>query len=233
MKKIATMLCLITVTSLTKADLIADWNFNGDSTGAAPNPSLADHGSGSLSFSGLANSGDASIISGGTAQNEYTGDSAGNALSVSAGGSGEPENGKSLIFSIDTSDYQNIVLTYATDASSTGFNSQQWSYSLNGTSYTSFGSAKVPGTTSFTQTGTETEDFSSVTALNDYGTVYFEATLTGASGTSGVDRFDNIQFNGTLSAVPEPATWGAISAVGLLGICGLREWRQRKQAQAA
>ena len=28
--------------------------------------------------------------------------------------------------------------------------------------------------------------------------------------------------------VPEPPEWGAISALGLMGICGLREWRQRR-----
>jgi hypothetical protein len=57
---------------------------------------------------------------------------------------------------------------------------------------------------------------------------------TGTQPTSANWRIDDINLNvsSSLSAVPEPTTWGAISALGLLGICGLREWRQRKQGQA-
>lgn len=34
--------------------------------------------------------------------------------------------------------------------------------------------------------------------------------------------------NFSISEIPEPAEWSALSAVALLGICALREWRQRK-----
>jgi hypothetical protein len=45
--------------------------------------------------------------------------------------------------------------------------------------------------------------------------------FTAGSGSITMDNF-------SIEAVPEPAEWGAISALGLMGICGLREWRQRR-----
>jgi hypothetical protein len=54
-------------------------------------------------------------------------------------------------------------------------------------------------------------------------------TLDGATSASGNNRFDNIQFDA--SPVPEPAEWGLICAVGLLGVCGLHTWRERRRSQ--
>lgn len=39
--------------------------------------------------------------------------------------------------------------------------------------------------------------------------------------------FDNI----SLSVIPEPAEWGLICALGLLGVCGLHTWRERRRAR--
>jgi hypothetical protein len=47
-----------------------------------------------------------------------------------------------------------------------------------------------------------------------------------ANATITMDNF-NIS---DLTPVPEPAEWGAISGFGLLGICGLRTWRERRSA---
>jgi len=227
MKKIIAMVCLTGLTSLTEASLIAGWNFNSQTSSTpAPTPISADHGSGSLDLSQLANSADATIGGSGTAQNEYAGDTAVNDLIVTAGSS-QRENGKSLVLSFSTSGYQNIILTYATDASGTGFNSQQWSYSTDGVNYTPF--ATVTGMmTTYTLTGTETVNFSSTTDVNNVATVYFELTLNGASGSGGTDHFDNIQFNGDIIPVPEPPMWGVIYGAGALAFCGIKIWRQQR-----
>ena len=78
--------------------------------------------------------------------------------------------------------------------------------------------------------------------------ITFSGTLTGAadenvslriygSGGSSTSttpnwRIDDIRLTVTLDYVPEPAAVGAISAAGLLALCGWRGWRQRHAACA-
>jgi|GEM_PF-965190 len=211
---------ILSCASVCRGALIAGWNFNNQATGTAPTSISADHGSGSLDLSGLSSSADAKID--GTSSGLNSGsDVAGNALALK-GGTSEIENGKSIIFSLSMSGYKKLVLTYATVGTSTGFTVQNWNYSADGgANYISFASISVP--TSYT---TETVDFSSVSDLNNDSSILFELTVSGATGSTGSDHSDNIQFNA--DAVPEPPEWGAISALGLMGICGLREWRQRR-----
>lgn len=74
-------------------------------------------------------------------------------------------------------------------------------------------------------------------ALDSVGTVS-DATYTGSvlthfgflwnysTAADQTARFDNV----SITAVPEPAEWGLICAVGLLGVCGLHTWRERRCA---
>ena len=82
--------------------------------------------------------------------------------------------------------------------------------------------------------GSTTVNFNSaqLSAWNDQSSdIWFRiAAVNASTGSSGSSRdtFGIDDFSLTYSAVPEPPEWGAISALGLIGICGLREWRQRR-----
>ena len=197
--------------------LLAGWNFNTDTT--------VSHGSGTLDLSTLANTADATISSGGgTSQNAVSPDSGLNALIITTG-SGGRENGKSIIFSLSVSGYQNLILTYATVRTSTGFTDQNWLYSNDGTTFTSFSTingSSIPtpsGSITSSSYAVETVNFSSITALNNDSLIYIELTLSGGTGVS--DRFDNIQFNADLSPVPEPITLALPIFGGLVLTTGL------------
>ena len=138
---------------------------------------------------------------------------------------GTTANSKSMVFVLSTTGYRNLVLTFATQRTSTGFTGNTFSYSTDGTNFTQFATGVAPATSY----ATITEDFSSVAALNNAATVYIEYTLAGATETtlggtpvnSGNNRLDNIQFNA--SPVPEPGTaFGSLLLVGVLG------WNQRR-----
>jgi hypothetical protein len=80
--------------------------------------------------------------------------------------------------------------------------------------------------------GAQTTSFSYTfgSSGNDNITSGVEFQIYGYDATAGAGTMSANAFSlgGTISAVPEPAEWGAISALGLMGICGLREWRQRR-----
>jgi MYXO-CTERM domain-containing protein len=226
MKKIAAIFCLMGTASFTKADLIAYWNFNTSTSVSGGTES----GTATLDTS-MAN---ASLNGSGTSLNHVGTDGDGTPLEIAAGTT-VGENGQYITFSLSMSSYQNLVLTYASARGTTGFTSENWSYSNDDTTFNPLASnTSIPtyGASSASYGTTPvTINFSSATTLNGDPSIWIRLTLNGATATSGADRFDNIQFNA--SPVPEPGTWGAISGAGLLGLCGVRAWRQRRQQNAA
>ena len=116
-------------------------------------------------------------------------------------------NGSSVVFRVPTSGYQNLILTYDTRGTATGFSTHDWAYSNDGVSFTNF--ATITGRTS-TTFSSQTVDFSSISALNNQPNVYIRLTVSGASGT-GNNRFDNVNIFGTLvSGCTAPTTQASI-----------------------
>ncbi len=135
-------------------------------------------------------------------------------------------NNKSIVFKFDMTGYKDLVISLAAQRTSTGFNSQVWEGSSNGTIWSSIGTLN-----SGTATGTITSSFttSGILTLNSYSGVdnasaaFVRVTFSGATAAAGNNRIDNIQFNAT--AVPEP-TSGLLFGLGTLACVALRRNRR-------
>ncbi len=177
-------------TAAAHADLLSYYNFNNiPSTGAAPLNQTPTQGAGSLTIVAADPTGVTTFN--GSTLNALNNDPAGRALAIQ-GGASNANNGSTTTYALNTTSFQNLVLSYATQGTSTGFTSQAISYSTNGgTTYTPFGNANpIPAAFAL-----RTVDFSNVTALNNNPNARVRITLTGATATSGNNRFDNVQFN--------------------------------------
>ncbi len=164
--------------------IIAYWNFNDTS-----NLLVVSQGAGTMTHT----FNPANIVNfAGSAINAQGGDPAGQALALQ-GGTGTVNNGQYLIIAADTSGFENIVLSYATQRTSTGFNNNQVSYSTNGgSSWTDFGAPYDPPA-SF---ALFTFDFSGITALENNPDAMFRIQFNGATSANGNNRIDNLVLAG-------------------------------------
>ena len=213
-----TLICLLLLLTAAApvafADELAVWNFNDSNL-------TVDHGSGTLS----SNFNPANILfAAGTTNNARLGHPAGQALSLQ-GGTGTANNGRHLTFNVSTLGFSNIVVSFATQGTSTGFNSNQFQYSLDGINFVDFGLPYTPATAF----GSVPLVFSlvSIVALNNNPNAAFRIIFNGASSATGTNRIDNFVVEGTAATnVPEP-----MSAILLLsGLSGLYAARRRKRA---
>lgn len=202
-----------------QADEIAIWNFNDSDLGV-------DHGVGTL----VTNFVSANILfAAGTTNNARLGDLAGQALSLQ-GGTGTTNNGRNLTLSVSTLGFSDIIVTLATQGTSTGFNSNQFQYSLDGITFIDFGAPYVP-TTAF---GAVPVVFtlSSIAGLNNNPNAAFRIVFNGATSSTGNNRIDNFVVEGTsttTTTIPEPST-AVLLLSGLSGLVGLK--RKRRKAQS-
>jgi hypothetical protein len=195
------------------ADELAVWNFNDSDLNV-------DHGSGTLTSNlNVVNI----LFAAGTTNNARLGDIAGQALSLQ-GGTSTANNGRNLTFNVSTAGFANIIVSFATQGTSTGFNNNQFQYSLDGINFIDFGSPYIPATAF----GTLPLVFSlaSIAGLNNNANAAFRIVLNGASSATGTNRIDNFVVEGTSapSGIPEPTT----ALLLLSGLGGLYKMKRRR-----
>lgn len=215
LKLVCLLLLLTAAAPAALADELAIWNFNDSNLNV-------DHGSGTL----VSNFNPANLIfAAGTTNNARLGHLAGQALSLQ-GGTGTANNGRHLTFNVSTLGFSNIVVSFATQGTGTGFNNNQFQYSLDGINFVDFGLPYTPAS-SF---GTVPLVFSlvSIAALNNNANAAFRIIFNGASSATGTNRIDNFVVEGTAaetSSVPEPASMILLLS-GLSGLYGLRKTKR-------
>jgi len=222
-------------TGNAKADLVAGWDFQTTANGgtavvAAPNtPNLyvANFGTATMYLNGQEGSSNW-VASATTAVNELAAFS-GTAVNAGPGFSttttspaalallNSTANGKSAVFKFSMGGFKDLVVSYATQRTGTGFTSQTWAFSTDATNWTETQVISPPA--SF---GAQT--LNTITGLDGAATAYLRLTVAGASSAAGNNRLDNIQFNAT--AVPEPTSMMLLGCAAVGG-WGVRRLRRR------
>jgi hypothetical protein len=249
MKKILTFIGITTVvfaSAVQAQTFIAGWDFQttdegGTAVAASPNtPKVytANVGAGTLYLDGSQGSSDWFVPATGSTATELNG-FGGTAINASNGLStvttspsalalvNQTANGNFAVFKFDlTSVLDPIEITFAVQRTPTGFTSQLWEWSTDGSAYSLIGEL-VGGTTagtirdSFANTGVlALPQFSDLAGASD---AYVRVTFSGASAAAGNNRVDNIQFN----AVPEPSTYAMLALAGA-GFAGYVIRRRRR-----
>jgi hypothetical protein len=209
-------LLLLFPTQQIKADEIAIWNFNDSNL-------TVDHGTGTLTTNfNLVN---ILFTLGGTSSNARQGDVAGQSMTLQ-GGTSTANNGRFLNLDVSTIGFTNIVVSFATQGTSSGFTSNQFQYSLDGVTFVNLGTPYTPPLTF----GLVSFDLSTISGLNDNPNAAFRIVFNGATSASGNNRIDNLVVEGQHIAtpIPEPASIVLLS-LGLTGTLATRfkAWRRK------
>ncbi|MGB4204784.1 MAG: choice-of-anchor J domain-containing protein [Bacteroidales bacterium] len=185
-------------------ELIAYWNFNTGANGTPWNaPIPASTGDGTIT-AGTWTWGNLDFTDGfgGSTQNALFGDPAGASLSLRS----NEMNGNYIQFEFSMSGFENLVLSYWTQKTATGFNNNQWAWSTDGVNFTNFGEIISPSLSPGTVVTLELSN------LNSVPMAYLRYILDGATGATGNNRIDNVQIRATqIGGVLPPANLTALA----------------------
>ena len=222
-----------TLGHVASAALVAGWDFQTTTNGgtvvlaspSTPKAYVANFGSGTLFLNGSEGSSDWFVPASGSTNTELNG-FGGSSVNAAAGfstvtsgvgalavvgGAANAANGKSAVFKFSMTGFQDLVISLSAQRTASGFTTQAWEFSTDGTTYSSIGSL-VSGSTA----GTITSAFASsgtltlptVTGFNNAANAFVRVTFTGASSATGNNRLDNIQFNASTFTPPSSTlTW--------------------------
>lgn len=213
--KLITLVGALTAVASANALTVAVWNFN-DANNQGPADLNVSRQQAGVNAALTTNFATANVIAfAGTTVGADESDLAGQSLGLQ-GGTGQVNNGASVLIQFNASEYNNLGLSYATQRTATGFNNQHIEISTDGINYTTVANVN-DAPLSF---ALRTFDIS---GLDEASTAYLKFTFTGSTAAAGNNRIDNLVISG--EAVPEPAT------MALLGL-GVAAFAARKRKKA-
>ena len=184
--------------------LIHYWNFNsltGVQTAINPDLTLIQSSAASISYPGTG-AGYIDSFTPGYDLNAQNNDVAGAGIR-----SRNPSDTRNLLMSLPTTGYGSIVVQFATAMTSSGANTQNYSYTIDGTNYITTGlNTTVFNPNTDPACSLVSLDFSSISGVNNNPNFKIKINFSGsnASGTTGNNRFDNVSVKGVYLALPAP-----------------------------
>ncbi|MBW6516458.1 MAG: endonuclease [Candidatus Cloacimonetes bacterium] len=178
-----------------EADLIYYWNFNDNVPESGVNwtqPIPANLGDAEITYTFLN-----AVSFTGTTINGIDGEVNGGSF-VPQGGTDNINNGEHFTMFVPTPGYEDIILSYPTRRTSTGFNTQEIQYTIDGENWLT---KEVVDITGFENNWLSSQliiiDFSEIIGVNNNDDFAIRIILDGASSNVGNNRFDNIRVMGT------------------------------------
>lgn len=177
------------------SQLIYYWNFNALSgTVTAVNPDFTSSAAqATITYDG-AGAGFMDGDTGGYTINARNNDPAENLLKVR-----NPSNTRNLTLTLPTTGFKKVVLQFALSRSNNGATTQNYTYTTDGTNYTTVGLSKISHNPSPDPTvDLIALDFSSITNINNNPNFKLKIDFVGeaAANPTGNNRFDNITLEG-------------------------------------